>query len=231
MPTPIALADVKRLIAQGAQVVEVLPEEEYEEEHLPGAVNIPLKKLDARTTAGLDKRKPVVVYCWDALCDLSPRAACRLQTLGFEEVYDYVVGKADWLAHGLPREGEHADRPDAGALADRDSPECGLGDDARTIRPLLQDSRCGYCVVVSEQRTVLGRVRRSTLSQAPDDATAESLMEPGPSTVRPSKPVAEVVERLVRNDLLTIIVTTPGGCLIGVFHRADGERLLREESA
>jgi len=67
MPTRIRLADVKRLIEEGAQVVEVLPVEEYEEEHLPRAVNIPLKTLDARTTAGLDRRSPVVVYCWDGL--------------------------------------------------------------------------------------------------------------------------------------------------------------------
>jgi rhodanese-related sulfurtransferase len=67
MPTIVHLAEVKRLIEQGAQIVEVLPNEEYEEEHLPGAVNIPLKTLDARTTADLDKRAPVLVYCWDGL--------------------------------------------------------------------------------------------------------------------------------------------------------------------
>jgi rhodanese-related sulfurtransferase len=60
-------ARVRELLAAGAQVVEVLPEEEYRQEHLPGAVNIPLKTLDAKTTADLDKRRAVVVYCWDAL--------------------------------------------------------------------------------------------------------------------------------------------------------------------
>jgi rhodanese-related sulfurtransferase len=67
MPTSIHLADLKRLLDEGAQVVEVLPEKEYEEEHLPGAVNIPLKTLDARTAARLERRNPVVVYCWDGL--------------------------------------------------------------------------------------------------------------------------------------------------------------------
>jgi rhodanese-related sulfurtransferase len=67
MATSIHLAEVKRLIEEGAQIVEVLPAEEYEEEHLPRSVNIPLKTLDARTTAGLDRRAPVVVYCWDGL--------------------------------------------------------------------------------------------------------------------------------------------------------------------
>jgi rhodanese-related sulfurtransferase len=55
------------LIAGGAQLIEVLPRAEYEELHLPGAISIPLKKLDAETTAQLDKRNPVVVYCWDYL--------------------------------------------------------------------------------------------------------------------------------------------------------------------
>ncbi len=49
------------------QLVEVLPEDEYREAHLPGAVNIPLKLLDAGTTAGLDRTRPIVVYCWDGL--------------------------------------------------------------------------------------------------------------------------------------------------------------------
>jgi rhodanese-related sulfurtransferase len=49
------------------QLVEVLPEQEYRAAHLPGAVNIPLKLLDAETTAGLARNRPVVVYCWDSL--------------------------------------------------------------------------------------------------------------------------------------------------------------------
>ena len=61
------LERLQELIAAGAQVVEVLPEEEFSEAHLPGAVNIPLKRLDATTTAGLDRSRPVVVYCWDSL--------------------------------------------------------------------------------------------------------------------------------------------------------------------
>ncbi len=67
MPESIDLAAVKRLLAAGAQLVEVLPADEYDEEHLPGAINIPLKKLDATSAAQLDPRKPVVVYCYDSL--------------------------------------------------------------------------------------------------------------------------------------------------------------------
>jgi len=67
MPIGIEIDQLRELLAGGAQLVEVLPREEYEEEHLPGARSIPLKTLDAETTAGLDKTNPVVVYCWDYL--------------------------------------------------------------------------------------------------------------------------------------------------------------------
>jgi phage shock protein E len=67
MPTSIDLAQLQELRARGAQLVEVLPPAEYAEEHLPGAVNLPLKQLDATTAARLDPGRPVVVYCWDAL--------------------------------------------------------------------------------------------------------------------------------------------------------------------
>lgn len=67
MPTGIDLAQLKRLLDEGAELIEVLPEAEYAEEHLPGATNIPLKRLDADAAAQLDRSRPVVVYCWDGL--------------------------------------------------------------------------------------------------------------------------------------------------------------------
>lgn len=57
--------ELRRLLAAGAQLVEVLPPPEYEEEHLPGAINIPLKQLDRETAAKLDQGRPVIVYCYD----------------------------------------------------------------------------------------------------------------------------------------------------------------------
>ena len=67
MPKDVGLEEMRRLVSAGAQVVEVLPRHEYEEEHLPGAVNIPLKTLNEATAAQLDKSRPVVVYYWDYL--------------------------------------------------------------------------------------------------------------------------------------------------------------------
>ena len=66
MPTSIDRDELQRLLReQQAQLVEVLPRDEYEDEHLPGAINIPLKALDRETTARLDRDRPVIVYCHD----------------------------------------------------------------------------------------------------------------------------------------------------------------------
>jgi rhodanese-related sulfurtransferase len=67
MPVGIDRHEVRRLLEADAQLVEVLPAAEYDEEHLPGALSLPLKQLDAATVDGLDESRPVVVYCWDAL--------------------------------------------------------------------------------------------------------------------------------------------------------------------
>ena len=66
MPEAIDRDEVQRLLDdEQAQLVEVLPPDEYEDEHLPGAINIPLKLLDAQTAEQLDRERPVIVYCYD----------------------------------------------------------------------------------------------------------------------------------------------------------------------
>ena len=57
---------VRRLMAQGAQVVDVLPAREYAEDHLPGAINLPLRRIEAEANRVLDPSRPVIVYCWDS---------------------------------------------------------------------------------------------------------------------------------------------------------------------
>lgn len=65
MPTQIDLAETLRLLDQGAQVLDVLSRAEYEESHLPGAINIPLPELDDVSVSELDPSRPVVVHCFD----------------------------------------------------------------------------------------------------------------------------------------------------------------------
>ena len=58
--------DVQDLMEKGAQVVEVLPRPEFEEDHLPGAISIPLRRIETEARSRLDPDEPVVVYCWDS---------------------------------------------------------------------------------------------------------------------------------------------------------------------
>jgi len=153
---------------------------------------------------------------------MSPRAACRLETLGFGDVYDYVPGKVDWLAHNLPVEGEQADVMTAGRLARADAVTCALDEHAGAIRERIARSPYGFALVTTPGDVVLGRVRASVIDASPD-ATAEDLMEPGPSTVRADMPAPALAKRLADRDLRTAIVTTPEGVLIGIVLRADLE--------
>jgi rhodanese-related sulfurtransferase len=66
-PMSVTRDEVGRLIQAGAQLVEVLPRDEFDDEHLPDAINLPLKALTAETSAQLDRSRPVIVYCWDGL--------------------------------------------------------------------------------------------------------------------------------------------------------------------
>ncbi len=66
MPQEIDREGVQKLLAEGAQLVEVLPANEYAEDHLPGAINLPLRKLEAEARTLLDRGRPVIVYCWDS---------------------------------------------------------------------------------------------------------------------------------------------------------------------
>lgn len=65
MPVEIDRDELRRLVAGGAQLVEVLPRDEYEEDHLPEAVSMPLRRIDRDAVSLLDPGRAVVVYCWD----------------------------------------------------------------------------------------------------------------------------------------------------------------------
>jgi rhodanese-related sulfurtransferase len=184
MPTEIERPDVQRLAADGAQLVEVLPASEYREDHLPGASNLPLRRLETEAGGLLHPERPVVVYCWDSASDLSPRAAWRLETLGFREVYDYVDGKLDWLAAGLPTEGANAQLPRAGDVARRDVPTCGLAERLRDVRDRVTAAGWDTCVVETDASVVMGLLRAGELEDRRDVAIEEA-MRPGPSTFRP----------------------------------------------
>ena len=66
MPAEIGRDEVRRMVEDGTPLVEVLPREAYEAEHLPGAINVPLQQLDRQSTAALQQDQPVIVYCYDS---------------------------------------------------------------------------------------------------------------------------------------------------------------------
>src|SRR5919201_6484250 len=152
---------------------------------------------------------------------MSPRAACRLEMLGFERVHDYVPGKIDWLARGLPNEGWAAQRRRVGALARDDAVTCRVDDPVGEVRSRVEESRYGFALVTTERGMLLGRLRTSAIDRTDADAVAESLMEPGPSTVRPDVEAAKLATRLADRGLRTAIVTSPEGRLLGVVRRED----------
>ena len=65
VPRVIDRDSVQRLVAEGAQLLDVLSPEEYADAHIDGAINIPLKRLDARSAGALDPTRPVITYCHD----------------------------------------------------------------------------------------------------------------------------------------------------------------------
>ena len=153
---------------------------------------------------------------------MSPRAAWRLEALGFTNVYDYLAGKADWRAAGLPGEGALADQPTAADLADASAPTCRLDEQLADVRARVRSSGWETCIVVNEERVVLGRFGQRALARR-DHIPVEEAMAEGPSTVRPNLTLAPLLERLRERKLDTALVTTSDGRLIGMIRLKDAE--------
>jgi Mg/Co/Ni transporter MgtE len=144
--------------------------------------------------------------------------------LGFTEVYDYVFGKVDWLAHALPVQGERAEPPTAGRVMRNDVVRCALDDQVSDVLDRIERSPYTFALVTDATGRLLGRVRRSLCSERDRERPAAEVMELAPSTVRPHRSAAGVAERLAKKDLRWAIVTTPEGRLLGVAWREDLER-------
>ena len=160
---------------------------------------------------------------------MSPRAAARLETLGFTKVYDYVTGKADWLATALPSEGSSASLLDARRAVRGDDIACHLGDRLGDSVDRVRAAGKDVCIVIDDHHVVLGRVRGRSLDGDPD-ALIEDVMQSGPSTIRPDTPLETVVQTLRDGNVSSTLVTDPGGRLIGTLYLEDAERILAEET-
>jgi hypothetical protein len=148
----------------------------------------------------------------------------RLESLGFTEVYDYVAGKADWSARGLPMEGELAGYAAAIHAADIDVPTCLVSDSVASIKSMLESAP--VCIVTNSSGIVLGRIGQRELETTAD--TAAEIMEEGPSTFRPDVPLDELLERMQSRDVDNVVITDPDGRLMGILYRSRAEELMGE---
>src|SRR5919197_3977615 len=160
---------------------------------------------------------------------MSPRAAWRLESMGFTQVYDYSAGKLDWLAAGLPTEGSNAQRPRAGDVARGDVPTCGLNDRLGEVAERVRAAGWEACVVVNAERVVLGLLRAKQLNGDPG-LRIEQAMRPGSSTFRPHVSIVEMAQLMADHDLESSLVTTSDGRLVGLLLRGDAAKVAGDRS-
>jgi CBS domain-containing protein len=159
---------------------------------------------------------------------MSPRAAWRLESLGFAEVYDYVAGKLDWMAAGLRTEGTNAAHPRAGEVSRRDVPTAGLAERLGDVRERVLAANWDAVVVINNERVVFGLLRSKELDKDPE-LKMEQAMRPGPSTFRPYVSIKEMAETMTKHMLDSSPITTSDGRLVGLLLQQDATRVAGEQ--
>lgn len=159
---------------------------------------------------------------------MSPRAAWRLESLGFGDVYDYVAGKLDWMAAGLKTEGSNAAHPRAGDVSRKDVPTARLEERLGDVRDRIRALGWDAVVVTNHERVVLGLLRSKELEKGPD-LRIEQAMRPGPSTFRPYVSIKEMTEFMAAHQLESTPITTSDGRLVGLLLQKDAIRVAGEQ--
>ena len=131
------------------------------------------------------------------------------------------------MAAGLPTEGWMSELPRAGDVARTDVPTCRLDDRLGEVRQRVRSAGWDVCVVVNEERVVLGLLREEQLAKS-EDSRIEEVMRPGPSTFRPHVAIDELAEQMQEHHLSRVPITTSDGRLVGVLRREDAEGALHE---
>jgi rhodanese-related sulfurtransferase len=220
MPAEIHRKELKSLVSQGrAQLVDVTSSANYRKEHLPKAINIPLDQLRIEAPRQLRREDAVIVYSSNYACDLSARAAWRLESMGFHEVYRYTPGVSDWLAAGYETEGTHTKGAPLLKHGRPNVPVCGLRDRLRDVRNRYAPDEQDVCVVLNDRSIVMGLIHGEAWNADPLTVVAE-LMIPDPQTFRPNQDPAEALRVMRKNDVEAALVTTSDGELLGVVRRS-----------
>jgi rhodanese-related sulfurtransferase len=100
----IGAGELEKLLASERELrlVNVLSRESFERIHIPGSESIPRRELAERASSELGREETIVVYCADESCQASPKAAAALLAMGYERVYDFAGGLAEWCRGGRP---------------------------------------------------------------------------------------------------------------------------------
>ena len=151
---------------------------------------------------------------------MAPRAACRLEALGFSDVLVYRGGKSDWSAAGLPTEGTESELQAGDVM--HPTATCSPSDQ---IADVHEES-----VVIDDDGVIVGRVRAEQLDEEPG-SRVDDVMTHGPTTVRADEPLQALVERMGKHDIPSMLVSDPDGVLLGKLERTDAERELRARAA
>ena len=138
-------------------------------------------------------------------------------------MYDYTLGKADWLAAGLPTTGKGGRPSRAIDAIDSHVPTCTPDERIVDVAARLGDLESPVCVVINDRRVVQGRLRVDRVDRA-DTRTAGDVMEPGPATIRADADLAQTRERMTSRNATSLIVTTPEGVLLGLLQNRPGRQ-------
>ena len=135
-------------------------------------------------------------------------------------MYHFRTGKQDWMGAGLPTEGTNTQRPRLIDVVRRDVPVCSLGERLGDVRERVIAAGWDACVVVSQERVVLGLLRAKEL-QADPQLLVDRVMRPGPSTYRPFVSVEQMRGIMIDRKLESSPVTTSDGKLVGLVRQQD----------
>ncbi len=134
---------------------------------------------------------------------MSPRAAWRLESLGFTSLFDYAPGKLDWVSAGLSVEGTAAGISNLGTVARRDVVTCRLSEQLSAVKARMASDPTGPCPVVNHRGIVLGLLR-SDVIKANGSKTAEEAMISGPVTFRPNVALEEIDHYLTDHKMVSL---------------------------
>ena len=143
-------------------------------------------------------------------------------------MYDYVAGKAEWSAMGLPIEGRQAALTTTQDALQKEVITCHIAERAGDVYQRVTAVAGDVALVVNDDNIVLGRLRQQVFAQHPEAIVAD-VMEEGPTTIRPNTKLADIIPRMQARNVSSIVVTTADGRLAGILYRQDGEATLEKQ--